>query len=358
MSRCVAVYISGHGYGHLAQIAPVLEALVRRCPDVALLLRTELPVALLSRRIRTPFSLLADKVDVGVLQKNAISEDIPATLLAAHTFYDDFAGMVEREAKLLAKLNKPVAVLSDISPLAFPAAKRLGIPSIAVASLDWHDIYRAYLPADDPLLAILQTAHGDCDMLIQPPLSMPMPGFAKRKQVDVIVDDSYTAPKTRRDNKQRTALVMFGGSGDPPFDIRALGGIAGWRFLSLSTIPKGAPPNVRQAVFRDSTAELMQGCDLVITKPGYGTLAECWQTNTPVAYVPRENFPEYPYLDDWLQEHAPCARMQTDDFVDGNWLEAMQIALDSPREWPKIKGSGAEQAAELIEQACLTPAVG
>lgn len=354
MSRCVAVYISGHGYGHLAQIAPVLDALVRRCPDVSLLLRTRLPVALLSRRIRAPFTLLADAVDVGVVQKNAISEDIPATLEAARAFYKDFDERIEREAKLLAKLH-PVAVLSDISPLAFPVAKRVGAPCFAVASLDWHEIYRAYLPADDPLLATLQKAHDDCDLLIRPPLSMPMPTFAERREVEIIVDDAYTAPKPARDAEHRTALVMFGGAGDPPFNVRALEDIAGWRFLSLSRIPSGASANVKQAVFRDSTAELVQGCELVITKPGYGTLAECWQTNTPLAYVPREEFPEYPHLDDWLQKNAPSARMQMEDFVSGNWREAMQAALDCPRSWPQIKTSGAEQAVELIARALPQP---
>lgn len=350
MARCVAVYISGHGYGHLAQIAPVLDALVKRRPDVNFLLRTGLPVAWLSRRIRVPFTLLAGEVDVGVVQENAINEDIPATIAAAHAFYDDFVTRIEREAKFL-RPHHPVALLSDISPLAFPVARHLGIPSFAVANLDWHEIYSAYLTADDPMLATLQKAHDDCDLLIQPPLAMPMPGFARRHEVDVIVDDAYTAPKIVRDKEHRTAMVMFGGSGDPPFDVHALGGVAGWRFLSLSAVPPGAPSNVKQAVFRDSTAELIQGCDLVITKPGYGTLAECWQTNTPVTYVPREGFPEYPYLDDWLQNHAPCARMELANFVSGNWGYAMQAALDCPRSWPEITGSGAEQAAILIADA-------
>ncbi len=351
MPRHIAVYISGHGYGHLAQITPVLNRLVELCPDVKLLLRTALPVELLTRAIRASFTLLEGAVDVGVVQKNAISEDIPATIVAARGFYDAFADRVEDEVERL-KAHRPVAILSDVAPLAFPVAQQLGIPSFAIASLDWYDIYRHFLPADDALLVTLQQAHAICDLLIQPPLSMPMASFPHRKQVAVIVDDKQT-DKLVKNNRQKTALIMFGGSGDPPFDINVLGSMVDWQFLylSLGLPPHTASPNVRQVVAEPSTAALMYACDIVITKPGYGTLAECWQTKTPLVYVSRELFPEYPYLDAWLQEQAPSARLSLDDFATGNWLPAMHTALACPRSYPEISASGAMQAAKLISDA-------
>jgi hypothetical protein len=124
-----------------------------------------------------------------------------------------------------------------------------------------------------------------------------------------------------------------------------------WQFLTLNPLPSDAPTNVRQASLRRGTAALMQGCDVVITKPGYGTIAECWQTKTPLVYLPRELFPEYPYLDTWLQESAPSSRISLDDFINGNWLDAMQSAIYCERKYPDISASGALQAAELIAQA-------
>ncbi|HCS13176.1 MAG: hypothetical protein COS82_00505 [Zetaproteobacteria bacterium CG06_land_8_20_14_3_00_59_53] len=348
MSRTLAVYISGHGYGHLAQIAPVLNSLHGLCPDIRFVLRTALPYRLLSSRIRAPFSVLDGPVDVGVIQNSAISEDIHATIAAAQRFYDDFPARIRRETALIGA-HSPEAVLSGISPLAFPVADQLGIPSIAVASLDWFDIYRDFLDADDPLLLTLQQSHESCDLLIKPPLSMPMKSFPRQQQVALIVDDELPLP-TRPTVRTHTALIMFGGAGDPPFDIMGLGTIAGWQFLCLNPLPSVTPANVRQVnAGQSGTTALMTACDLVITKPGYGTLAECWLTGTPLAYLPRENFAEYPYLDDWLQTHAPSARMQMDDFISGNWLSAMHEALGCARRYPDIPGSGALQAAEIIE---------
>ncbi len=348
MTRPIAVYISGHGYGHLARIAPVLNRLRGLIPDLHLILRTALPVGFLTRLIRVPFTLHAGAVDVGVVQKNAISEDVPATIKAAHIFYASFQARIRDEVENL-KPHRPIAVISDIAPLAFPVAKQLDIPCFAIANLDWHDIYRDFLPADDPLLITLQQAHADCDLLIQPPLSMPMSTFPERRQVALIIDDEWTEPR-KTTNAQKTALVMFGGAGDPPFDLNALGGMPDWQFLTLNPLPEDAPTNVRQASLRNGTVALMQCCDVVVTKPGYGTLAECWQTGTPLVYLPRDLFPEYPYLDTWLQECAPSVRISVDNFISGNWLDTMQSAICCERNYPDIPASGALQAAELIAQ--------
>ncbi|MDQ6966987.1 MAG: hypothetical protein Q9M23_08695, partial [Mariprofundaceae bacterium] len=276
--------------------------------------------------------------------------NIPATILAAQYFYADFQNRVERENELLAS-HSPVVILSDISPLAFPVARALGIPSIAIASLDWHDVYRDFLAADDLVLTTLEQAHAACDLLIQPPLSMPMQSFPNHKKVDLIVDDEHPLPLTNR-QAHPIALIMFGGAGDPPFNLNTLGQMSDWQFLTLNPVPPDAPTNVRQAAIDSGgTVSLMTGCDIVITKPGYGTLAECWLTKTPIAYLPRESFAEYPFLNDWLQSSAPAARMALQDFISGNWLPAMQQALACPRSYPPIPASGAAQAAKLIAQA-------
>jgi len=349
MSTHIIVYISGHGYGHLAQIAPVLNALAAKIPRLQYIIRSDLSEHLIRCRLHARFTLLNGAVDVGVVQKNAIHEDIPATITAAHDFYGDFSSKIDAEISRLRPFH-PALILSDISPLAFPVAKKLGIPSIAIANLDWHEIYRDFLPENDAALDILQAAHADCDLLIQPPLCMPMPGFPERSKVELIVEK---LPEMQHNMKkrQKTALIMFGGAGDPPFDRHALKNMPDWQFLSLSALPSSTPANIRQAEmygFSASTAALMRHCDVVITKPGYGTIAECWLTGTPLIYLARKSFAEYPYLDAWLRAYAPSTQISAKDFVSGNWLASMQEALNCTRNYPNSGKSGASQAAELI----------
>ena len=59
------VDISAHGFGHLAQVAPVLNALTERLPALRLTIRSGLPTAKLQARIEAAFTHLIGSSDFG-----------------------------------------------------------------------------------------------------------------------------------------------------------------------------------------------------------------------------------------------------------------------------------------------------
>ena len=352
----LAVYISGHGFGHLAQIAPVLEALHRQHPNLYLLIRTNIDEKIIHCFLSAPFELLAGEVDVGVIQKNASEEDVPATIEAARDFFSDWEDRINSEVGRLRKYD-PNLILSNISPLAFPVAKKLGIPAIGLCSLDWHAIYSGYFPADDMLLSLLAKAHAQADILLQPPLNMPMPSFPSIQRI---------APMSRLANHERSnvrqhldladgerlCMILFGGADDPPFDITALGDMPGWQFCIPGDSDTELAARVRQISFMGpfSTVDYVTAADAVICKPGYNTLAECWRYNIPVVYVPRPGFPEYPHLRDWLQKNAPAVEIPQEDFRSGNWQKALDVVIRIAKRYPETNMDGDTQAAEIINR--------
>ena len=60
--------ISGHGYGHAAQVAPVLNALGRLVPNLTAILRTTVPAGFFESRLSIPWQLSAAQQDVGCIQ--------------------------------------------------------------------------------------------------------------------------------------------------------------------------------------------------------------------------------------------------------------------------------------------------
>lgn len=343
----IVAYISGHGFGHAAQLSPVLDALKASLPHLRLFVRSPLPEEEIARRLNSPFVYLSGEIDVGVIQKNAIEEDLEATLHAARAFYLRFEEKVNRERELLSHLGAD-ALISNISPLPFPAAADLGIPTVALASLDWHAIYSVLFPNEKGFLTVLEEAYSRCDLLIRPPLSMPMPIFPKRIDVDLVVARPGT-PKGLEKQGEAVALVLFGGSNSPPFDLQALGKLKGWRFLIPRVEGKGMPSNVTPLELRpgERVQDYLAYADAVICKPGYGILAECWASKKPVVYIPRPGFPEYPFLANWLEDNAPSARLGLEDFRQGDWADALEKAMSSTRRYPDHK-DGAKQAAAII----------
>lgn len=348
----ITVYISGHGFGHLAQMAPVMKHLREQQPDCRFLVRCALDRHEIGARLGFDVELEQSPVDVGVVQKNAIEEDREASIIGIRTWLDSVDDQIKREIDLLASFRTDL-VISDISPLAFPAARALGVPGVGLATLDWFTIYAHWLAADDAVLEKLTHAYSQCDLLLTPPMAMDMPVFPVRRQIPLIA--AYPSGKTCPPEKKRskTALVIFGGSNQPAFDVQALAAMDDWQFL-MPLAPTDAPDNVTSVSFgRDLKAvDLMPFVDVVVCKPGYGILAECWATATPIAWVERPDFPEYPMLKGWLQNGFPSCGMNRSDFSRSLWLPALEGALACRRQFPQISADGAQVAATEI-LACL-----
>ncbi|RLL51740.1 hypothetical protein D8Y20_08615 [Mariprofundus sp. EBB-1] len=347
----IAVYISGHGFGHLAQMAPVLNRLHRIRPDISFLLRCALPEQEMRSRLHFPFEREASPVDVGVVQKNAVEEDRHASIKLMRAWIEQMDAQIDKEIALLRAFN-PALILSDISPLAFPVAKALGIPGIGLATLDWHSIYSYWLDADDPIITTLASAYAQCDLLLTPPMAMHMPVFATQQQIPLIFTQANSVANPVATDTRKKALVLFGGCGNPPYHLHALQEMHEWLFLvpDMEQDPStNLPGNVQPVRFASDLrpVDLMPHVDVVLCKPGYGILSECWTTETPIAWVERPDFPEFPMLKEWLDNAFPACGMSRADFQQGHWQVALDAARIHPTPFPEYE-DGAIKAADII----------
>jgi len=347
----IAVYISGHGFGHLAQMAPVLNRLHQIRPDITFLLRCALPKDEMHSRLHFPFELEASPVDVGVIQKNAVEEDRHASIMLMRAWIKQMEAHIQRECDLM-RAFQPCLIISDISPLAFPTAKALGIPGIGLATLDWHSIYAHWLDADDEIITTLAEAYGQCDLLLTPPMSMHMPVFPTQQQIPLIATaaNSITNPVTA--DARKKALVLFGGCGNPPYEMQALEEMHAWQFLIPDVdhhVAADLPDNVQPIRFSADLrpVDMMPHVDVVLCKPGYGVLSECWVTATPIAWVERPDFPEFPMLKEWLERSFPACGISRSDFQSGQWQPALDTALIHSSPFPDHE-DGAIEAVDII----------
>ncbi len=348
----IAVYISGHGFGHLAQMAPVLNRIHALKPECRFLIRCALPYEEIDRRLDFGFELESADTDVGVVQKSAIEEDREASIMRMRRWVDALESHIARETRLLRSFS-PSVVLSDISPLAFPAAQSLSLPAIGLATLDWHTIYSHWLAPNDPILEKLAQAYAACDLLLTPPMAMDMAVFRQRREIGLIAAQPAEIPDPVGETERQKALVLFGGCAHPAFDIEALAAMDDWLFL-IPDGPAHAADNVRSIHFGGGlrAVDVMPFVDVVVCKPGYGVLSECWRSGRPIAWVERPDFPEFPMLKRWLDECMPSSGMRRADFQQGRWLTALQAASRHGRPFPPIISNGAHQAADIMLSHC------
>src|SRR5204862_1438890 len=73
--------------------------------------------------------------------------------------------------------------------------------------------------------------------------------------------------------------------------------------------------------------DLVGAVDCVLSKPGYGTVAECLRRPTPLVYVPRGEFRESPPLVAAIERWLPSAPLAAADLFAGRWSAAIAAAL-------------------------------
>lgn len=354
----LVVAITPHGFGHAAQVAPVVNALAHRRPGLRITVLTSVPEAFLRERIEVPFTCHRHAPDFGLCMKSALEIDLERSARAYRDLHADWAAAMAAESGLLAGLV-PDLVLADVPYLTLAAASALSVPAVALCSLNWADIYRHYFstrPEAGTVLAQMEAAYESARLFLCPEPSMPMPWLHNRRQV---------GPIARRGTDRRALLnERLGLSGSDSLVLVAPGGVdtrfpverwprhagvnwlvpADWRVIH----PNAYDIEATGVAFID----LLRSADALLGKCGYGTVAECVVNGTPLLFVPRPDWPEDRCLQDWLEAHRAGVPLPPHCLEDGDMR--VQVRHCRALDPAAVEPDGAMQAAAEIDRLLQT----
>jgi hypothetical protein len=352
MAKHLLVAITGHGYGHAAQTAPVVAALRTLHPDLRLSLRSDLPAALLAQLFPDAERVDPPIDDFGFPMRSAIDVDVDAAEQAFAALHRRLAAVIASEAEAIGRL-RPDLVLANVGFVPIAGAARAGIPAIGFSSLNWLGIARAYSVGwrdERAILAGMAACYRQAQMFVRPTPAMKMPDF--------VTDD--VGPVARAGKPSRRALATrLGLAAGERIVLVSLGGIgidlglASWPHVpGVRYVVAGLAPPVRAdmadlAALEISHVDCLASCDAVVTKPGYGTVAEAACHAIPTLYVRRGAWPEEPHLVDWLETHGTAREIPRGAFDRGDLGPALDALWAMPRK-AAVPATGNEEAARLI----------
>ncbi len=356
----VLCYVSAHGFGHSARTVEVLNALAERRPDLRVALRTESPRWFFDFNLRPPFSHAPVRLDVGAIQRDSLSIDIAATLRAGAQMMRDKRALVEREVAATSPL-RPRLVFADIPALAFEVAHALDVPGVGMANFSWDWIYADYVrdaPEYGWLVDDIRRSYARATLLLRLPLHGDLGAFPRVRDIAFVTRRGRaTRPDVRQrlglPAQQRLVLLSYGGLGvelptapTAPPDVR---------FVTNHTPGSSAPPAWCRGISTEALIDaalryedLVGAVDAVMTKPGYGIVAECIANSTPIVYTPRGRFAEYPCLTAGIAAYLPYAVISNDDLYAGRWKGPLADVLARQRPRCDVNVDGAAVAAETL----------
>ena len=345
----IAVYISGHGYGHFTRTLNFLS-LFSHSEKYNFHIRTSSPL------LKTH---LKYALHPSIIQKNAYQLDSQQSLQSLLKF-DSYSTQAE-EAWFL-KQHRIQAIISDAVALPCLLGHSLGIPSILITNFTFDSIFQALLDKTpncenrkelqlkiDEMSQQYALAH----TVIRLPGYIPFL-FGGPKIVDAPTH-SRKAIRSRNETfaalglecleGKKVLLHCFGGHGlDALAELPKLP--KGWACISQNA---NHPPFFYKISNDVYMPDLIGACDVVLGKLGWGTCSEVIGNGyKPFVYVPRSAFIEEEGLLSWMQNaHRRIVRLEVERYESSDWQGAIEAAQELQD--PAFKEDWAKNDAALVE---------
>jgi L-arabinokinase len=245
-------------------------------------------------------------------------------------------------------------VVTDVAALPCAAAAAAGIPAVILSNFTWDWIYEGFLD-EEPGFATAITWQRNCyrqaGLGLRLPFPSPLP-LAEVIDLPLVTRRSHRTKAAIRNQigvgeGERLAILSFGGFGLEGALLDKLDDLNGWTLLAEAPLV-AVTPRLQPLPTGIAYPDLVNAADVVVTKPGYGIVAECLAHRTAVLYTPRGNFREQPLLITGLQRYGRALEIDNQRLRHGDFSRAFEQLLSLPTPAETLASNGAEVAADHL----------
>ncbi|MBZ4664740.1 MAG: hypothetical protein JG776_2464 [Caloramator sp.] len=359
--RKTAFYVSDHGFGHASRSIEIIRQLLTRDKDVEVIVNTSAPLDFIKNSLKEYESrVIYRKVknDIGlILKPESLYPDVNEMQSEVTRWVQRWDSIVTDEVDYY-KGNPVHLIISDITPHAFLITNRLDIPSIGISNFTWYTMYSQFIPSD--ALCEFKRAYEHMDYFFS---------LAFHNETEILFQNQcdfgvYARQINKEEVKRIRALLP-----DNTFLIHiGIGKSVDFKYLeklkfssnsklfflvsSGSDIEGGNIIKIPQEYCE--TQNYIAACDLVITKAGWSTIAECLLAQVPFIVLEREMLPEDRNTVDALKSLPVCAVKTISELENMDFnIESMEQYIDMKRYYKQIDRFYKENCSGAIADKVL-----
>jgi hypothetical protein len=292
-----------------------------------------------------------------MVQVDSIRVDVDATLTRISALCERWDTLVAQEVSFLEE-NRVGLVVVDIPAIPLAAAARVGLPRLAVGNFGWDWIYAAYRDRNaswDPVVAAFERGYADADLLLRLPFHEEMKAFPRIENIPLVgvpgrERRAEMAELTGIDPGKTWVLLSFTTLAWDGDALAAVEKIAGYEFFTV--LPLAWHVRNLHAVDRERLPfrDILASVDAVISKPGYGIVADCIANKKPLLFAERSDFREYAILEDAIRRYLRCAHIPAAMLYRGDLLPGLEgLRAAGAPEFSLPRGGEVIAARRIIE---------
>ncbi len=291
-----------------------------------------------------------------MVQKDSVKVDLEATYSKVSELLENWSKLVESEVAWL-KSRAIELVVTDIPAIPLEAAQRAGLTNVAIGNFSWDFIYSEFAAEESrwegPVEAFREAYNGT-DLLLRLPFHAAMESFPRLEDVPLVAVAGQgrrqeLAQLTGADPNKSWILLSFTTLELKQGALSRLQSFDNHQFFTVKPLEWpgsnlfSVPPDY--CPFTDMVASV----EAVVTKPGFGILSECQVNGTPLLYVERENFLEYPVLEKALKESLRSLHIPAADLYHGRLGPALaKLEAGLPEPFKPVPSDGGRTVVERL----------
>jgi hypothetical protein len=241
--------------------------------------------------------------------------------------------------------------------MSLAAARRLGVPGVAMCCMNWADVYSHYYKDRPEAAGGIETmteGYSGADVFLQPRPHMPMAQLPNGRSIGPICREGRNLRSRLQrvlglDEDTRIILLTLGGFSSP--DAMDLPIIERGHWLIRGPHPAGRDDVIAIETLGFSVLDLTFSADLVVCKDSYCSIVEAARAGTRMAIVPRPDWPETDCLVEWAKRRCN-AELAPGGLADGRALKDCLLSTLGRPPLPPVRAGGVEEAITAIEAVC------
>ena len=349
----IAYFISPHGFGHAGRSCALMQEITKHYKNVKFTIFGKTPRSFFETGGDFNFDLYEFTTDIGFFQNNPFELNIEKTLEVLHKFKNEKPKIKSQIKNIFSEQNFN-AVISDISPLGIEIGNELNIPNFLFQNFTWDWLYKPYQKEHPKLKGYISELSKSFKTAKYIITSHPACVHFENQLSTNIIGRQPTLTRAQLLQKlnipldKKVILLTFGGTAM----LEHLDFSAHSDYVILITDFKSDQIIINKNIIRIPSLNyyfpnLVNASDLVISKLGYGILAETLISKTPLVYIKNEGFIESAVLEEYIIENKIVAkRANLSNLADFDshisWLEG----LNKPADYCFVSGN--KRTANLV----------